>query len=136
VGSSRAFVSQKLPGAPSVASSKRQPEIATIWIQPRCGRPEVHTLRGSWDEGGETEGRGRDGARVVICYSRGEDKLCVQHGAKLIYNQLGCLYRRLGANSDSELYSRNGIRPRDADGQRFIHSAVHGMKAVRPRAEG
>ena len=34
-------------------------------------------------------------------YSRGEDKLCVQHGAKLIYNQLGCLYRHLGANSDS-----------------------------------
>jgi hypothetical protein len=30
---------------------------------------------------------------------------------------------------------RNGIRPRDADDQRFIHSAVHGMKAVRSRAE-
>jgi hypothetical protein len=36
---------------------------------------------------------------------------------------------------DNKLYSRNGIRPRDADGQRFKHSAVHGMKAVRSRAE-
>ena len=33
VGSSCAFGSQKLPGAPSVASSKRQPETATVWIQ-------------------------------------------------------------------------------------------------------
>lgn len=32
VSSSRAFGSQKLPGAPSVAS-KRQPETATIWAQ-------------------------------------------------------------------------------------------------------
>jgi hypothetical protein len=30
---SRAFGSQKLPGAPSAAYSKRQPESATNWIQ-------------------------------------------------------------------------------------------------------
>lgn len=33
VGSSRAFGSQKLPGAPSAPSLKRQPESATNWIQ-------------------------------------------------------------------------------------------------------
>ena len=33
VGSSCAFGSQKLPGVPSVASSKRQPETATVWVQ-------------------------------------------------------------------------------------------------------
>ena len=27
-------------------------------------------------------------------------KLYIQHGAKLIVNQLGCLYRHCGANSD------------------------------------
>jgi hypothetical protein len=27
-------------------------------------------------------------------------KLYIQHGAKLIVNQLGCLYRHFGANSD------------------------------------
>ncbi|KGO69315.1 hypothetical protein PITC_094680 [Penicillium italicum] len=32
-GSSRAFGSQKVPGAPSAPSSKRQPESATNWIQ-------------------------------------------------------------------------------------------------------
>jgi hypothetical protein len=32
-GSSRAFDSQKLPGAPSAPSLKRQPESATNWIQ-------------------------------------------------------------------------------------------------------
>ncbi|CAG8061138.1 unnamed protein product [Penicillium salamii] len=32
-GSSRAFGSQKLPGAPSAPSSKRQPESAANWIQ-------------------------------------------------------------------------------------------------------
>ena len=32
-GSSRAFGSQKLPGALSAAYSKRQPESATNWIQ-------------------------------------------------------------------------------------------------------
>ncbi|KAI3286496.1 hypothetical protein DTO002I6_8167 [Penicillium roqueforti] len=32
-GSSRAFGSRKLPGAPSAPSSKRQPESATNWIQ-------------------------------------------------------------------------------------------------------
>jgi hypothetical protein len=36
---------------------------------------------------------------------------------------------------DNKLYSRNGIRPRDVDGQMFIHSAAHGMKAVRSMAE-
>lgn len=33
VGSSRAFGSQKLTGAPSADSSKRQPEVAMNWIQ-------------------------------------------------------------------------------------------------------
>jgi hypothetical protein len=27
-------------------------------------------------------------------------RLYIQHGPKLIYNQLGCLYRHFGANSD------------------------------------
>jgi hypothetical protein len=31
------------------------------------------------------------------------------------------------------MYSRNGIIPREGDGERFIHSAVRGVEAVRSR---
>jgi hypothetical protein len=48
----------------------------------------------------------------------------------------GQLLRAKGAGrttGDRKLYSRNGIRPRDGDGERFIHSVVRGVEAVRSR---
>ena len=42
------------------------------------------------------------GQRYELYYPllEGKTRLYIQHGAKLIGNQLGCLYRHLGANSD------------------------------------
>jgi hypothetical protein len=39
--------------------------------------------------------------KYELCFIlEGKMRLYIQHGAKLIYNQLGCLYRHFGANSD------------------------------------